>query len=261
MPNGPVARAGVVAVATLRGALAGWRSLGLGLLAASYPLIVVAIGAGKLSNVDLLAASESIFSVLFIPVILLMVSLVLGVGLFRGEMEDDTLVYPMSRSLPRGALVLGKYVGYVLAAIVVLLPSALVGLAVGVAMNVGPQVSLDGLLPGVLLMTVLAILAYGAFFLFLGLLTRQALVIGLIYGFLWEAFVPLLPGPLKELSLVYYLRAAGAGLVSGGPLASSSAPVSLGASVAVLVGFSGACTVLAALYVRYAEVRPGAAPA
>ena len=179
----------------------------------------MAIGSAQLSDVDLLAASESIFSVLFVPVILLMVSLVLGVGLFRGEMEDDTLVYPMSRSIPRRALVAGKYVGYVLAALVFLLPSALVGLAVGVALNLGPQVSLDGLLPGVVVMAVLAVLAYGGFFLLLGLLTRQALVIGLIYGFLWEAFVPLLPGPLKELSLVYYLRAAGGHLVGSGPLA------------------------------------------
>ena len=69
----------------LPGALAGWRSVGLGLLAASYPLIVVAIGSAQLSDVDLLAASESIFSVLFVPVILLMVSLVLGVGLFRAR--------------------------------------------------------------------------------------------------------------------------------------------------------------------------------
>ena len=176
-------------------------------------------------------------------------------------MEDDTLVYPMSRSIPRGALVAGKYVGYVLAALVFLLPSALVGLAVGVALNSGPQVSLDGLLPGVVVMAVLAVLAYGGFFLLLGLLTRQALVIGLIYGFLWEAFVPLLPGPLKELSLVYYLRAAGGHLVGADPSHPRPSRFSLGAAVAVPVGFSLACAALAALYLRYAEVRPGAAPA
>ena len=254
-------RVGVVAYATWRGALVGRRGVGLGLVAAVFPLIVAAISSGHRTDIDLLAASEELYSALFLPVLLLLVCLVLGVSVFRGEIEDDTIIYPAMRSLPRPALVVGKYLGFVGAALAFLLPAAALGPAIGIVLNAGPEVDATGVATTLLVTTVVAVLSYGAFFLWLGLISRQALVIGLIYGFFWETFVPLLPGPLKELTLVYYLREIGGHLTTGGPFASTPHLVGLTASVGVPVAFAAAVVTLACVYISEAELRSAPSPA
>jgi len=254
-------RVASVAAATWRGCFAGFRALGLLAVGLLLPILVGAIASANFPDFDLLATTESLYSTLFLPILLLLVTLVLGVGLFRTEIEEDTLVYPMSRSVPRGALVLGKYVGFSGAALLLLLPSVIVAASIAAGLGRGPTVATGSLFEALVLVTALAVLAYGAFFLFLGLLTRHALVIGLLFGFIWETFVPLLPGPLKELTLVYYLRTVGARLVTAGPLSVAPGPVSLAAAIAVPIVFSIVAGALATLYLRVAEARPAAAPA
>ncbi|HEV2317570.1 MAG TPA: hypothetical protein VGV89_08370 [Thermoplasmata archaeon] len=252
-------RVGVVAYAAWRGALAGGKGIALALVAAVYPLLVLAIASAHRNTIDLLAASETLYSLLFLPILLLLVCLVLGVGQFRGEIEDDTVVYPIMRSLPRPALVVGKFLGYVAAALVFLLPATLLGPVFALAFNAGPQVSSAGLGAALLVTTIVAVLAYGALFVLLGLLTRQALVIGLVYGFIWETFLPLLPGSLKEITLVYYLRGIGGDLVNAGPLLQTPQVVGLPTAIGVPLAFAFVALALGSLYIRDAEL--GAAPA
>lgn len=256
----PLRSIGVVALSTWRGAYSGRRAVGLGLVAVVYPALIAAIASAHRSTIDLVAASEDLYTLLFLPILLLLVCLVQGVSLFRAEIEDDTIVYPVMRSLPRWYLVAGKYLGFLLAALSILLPAALLGPALGVLLNAGPQVGLEGIGEAMVLMTVLAVVAYGAFFLFLGLLTRQALVIGLVYGFLWETFIPLLPGPLAKVTVIYYLRDLGSHLVAEGPLAGGGGTVGVPGDTAVMVGYALVLLLLAALYLRTAELRAAPTP-
>jgi len=260
MPTGVLTRTGIVASATFRSAFSGARALGLIAVAAVYPLLVVVIAAAQFPGIDLLGTSETLFSTLFLPVLLLLVVLVLGVGAFRGELEDDTLVFPLNRTLPRPSLVAGKYLGLVGAALLILIPSALGGTALAAALGTGPSPNSTGLLEAILLLPTLAILAYGANFLFLGLVTRQALVIGLLYGFLWETFISLIPGPIRELSVIYYLRGVGANLVPNGDLASGVGALGVPGVLVGTFGFALVALVLSSLFLRYAEIRPAAAP-
>ncbi len=259
--NDGIERVAVVAAVTFRGLLQGRRGIGLVLVAAIYPALVLAIAAARRTNIDLLAASELLYTGLFLPVLLLIVCLVLAVSLFRGEIEDDTIVYPVTRSLPRWQLVLGKYLGFAVAAVLCLLPAALLGTAIGTAFNLDATTSLGGVAATLLLTTPIAILAYGALFLLLGLVTRQALVIGLIYGFLWETFVPLLPGPLEQLTLIYYLRDIGGNLAANGPLASVPRSVGLPLAAGVPLLVAAAVIGLSCLYIRVAELTAAASPA
>ena len=256
-----VDRIGVVAYEAWRASLAGRRGLGLLLVAAVYPVVMLGIGSAHRASIDLVAASELLFSALFLPVLLLLVCLVLAIGLFRGEIEDETIVYPIVRNVPRPVLVLGKFLGFVAAALVFLLPAALLGPVVGVWLNAGPQVSLSGVGVAIAATTVVAIVAYGSFFLLLGLLTRSALVFGLVYGFLWESFVPLLPGPLKELTLVYYLRDIGGRLTTAGPLANVPNLVSLPVAVLVPLLFALGAIVSSCVFILQAELGPSPSPA
>ena len=256
----PLVRLGVVTGAAFRASFAGATGYGVIAAGAVYPVIVAGIAAARFAGLDLLATAETLYSTLFLPVILLITSLVLGVAPFRGELEEDTLVYPLNRTVPRPVLVVGKFLGSAAASVSVVLPSALAGTGVAAAWATGPTYGSPALLETVVLVTVLAAVTYGAIFLLLGLLTRQALVVGLLFGFIWETFVSVIAGPIRTLTVVYHLRGIAAGLMTTGPFANGPTGMSvLGGSVGLLLGAVGA-VVLAGVYLQYAEIRPGAAP-
>ena len=50
-------------------------------------------------------------------------------------------------------------------------------------------------------------LAYGSLFVFLATFIRWALLLGLLFAFGWESWVPSLPGDFARISLMAYLRA------------------------------------------------------
>jgi ABC-2 type transport system permease protein len=260
MVTGPVTRTLAVAEATVRGTFQGNARFGLAAAAALFPVIVLAIASANFSHLDLLGSAETLYSTLFLPVILLLVCLVQGVSLFRTELEEDTLLYPMKRTVPRPAIVAGKYLGFLVTTLLVLLPSAGIGIALAVTWGHGATYATAGLWEAILLLTTLGVAGYGAAFLFLGLLTRSALVIGLIYGFLWETFVSLLSGPIAQWTLVYYLRAVGYDLVPSGMLGGGPTGVSIAGAVGGFVLFALACLAGASVVLRYTEVRPAAAP-
>lgn len=260
MATGPVTRTLAVAETTIFGTFQLRGALGLIAAALVYPALVAAIAAGSFPGLDLLAAAETLFSALFLPVILLLVCLVQGVSLFRTELEEDTLLYPLKRTVPRPSLVAGKYLGFLATTLLVLLASALVGIALAAQLGTGPTVATSGMYEAVILMTVLGVVAYGAAFLLLGLLTRYALMIGLVYGFLWETFVSLLPGPIAQYTVVYYLRAVGLQLVPSGALGSSPTTVTLAGVTVGVILFAVGCLTVSSAVLRYAELQPAAAP-
>jgi ABC-2 type transport system permease protein len=260
MPTGPLTRSLAVAEATIFGTLQARGAVGLGLAALVYPLLVASIAAESFSGLDLLRASETLFSALFLPIVLLLVCLVQGVSLFRTELEEDTLLYPLKRTIPRPSLVVGKYLGFLATTLLALLPSAILGMSLAAFLGKGPTVATAGLLEAVVLMTVLAVIAYGAVFLLLGLVTRYALMIGLIYGFLWEAFISLLSGPISQWSVIYYLRDIGSQLVPSGALGGSTSTLTVASVTVGFVVFAAGCLVATSGILRYAEIRPGAAP-
>ena len=260
MPTGPVTRALAVAETTFQGGLQGRGAIGLLLAAMVFPLLVGAIAAENPAGLDLLAASETLFSAFFLPVILLLVCLVQGVSLFRTELEEDTLLYPLKRTIPRPSFAVGKFLGFLATTSMALLPSAVIGIALAGALGNGPTVASPGLFEAVVLMTVFGVVAYGATFLVLGLLTRYALMIGLIYGFLWETFVSQIPGPISQYTVVYYLRAIGGHLVPSGSLGSSSTSAGVAEISLGFILFAVGCLALASVVLRYAEIQPSAAP-
>ncbi len=261
MATDAVTRTLAVAEATVWGTLQGSAWIGLAGAALVYPVLVAAIASANFAGLDLVGASETLFSALFLPVVLLLVCLVQGVALFRTELEEDTLLYPLKRTVPRPSLVVGKYLGFLVTTLLALVPSAVLGTALAVVWGHGPTSATPGLLEAVVLLTVLGVVAYGATFLFLGLIARPALVIGLVYGFLWETFISLVGGPIEQWTVVYYLRGVGRTLDPTGSLGASVGPVSLLPTVVGFVIFAGACLAVASLVLRYAEARPAVAPA
>jgi hypothetical protein len=52
----------------------------------------------------------------------------------------------------------------------------------------------------------LGILAYTAFFTFLGTLLKKAILLGLVFGFGWENIIQYFPGSTQRFSIVHYLK-------------------------------------------------------
>jgi ABC-2 type transport system permease protein len=64
----------------------------------------------------------------------------------------------------------------------------------------------------------LGILAYTAFFAFLGTFLKRAILVGLMFGFGWENIIQYFPGSTQKFSLVHYMKSLMPRRPSGGPL-------------------------------------------
>jgi ABC-type transport system involved in multi-copper enzyme maturation permease subunit len=132
------------------------------------------------------------------------------VRLFRGEILEKSLHFTLLAPLPRLVLVFGKYLGGVLSAVLILVPTTaltyvLVYLPHGSA-GIKTMLSAQGLghLASYSLIVVLASCAYGALFMLAGLFFRNPMVPAVVFlG--WETLTPFLPTFLKILSFVHYL--------------------------------------------------------
>ncbi|MCE2513505.1 MAG: ABC transporter permease [Acidobacteria bacterium] len=129
-----------------------------------------------------------------------------GTSLIADEVEDKTITYLFTRPIPRGAILVGKYLAYLACTSVVILPSVVVvyfsvvplfGGSVGAGF---PSLVADLGLIG------LGLAVYGAAFAFVGARLRRPLLSGLLFIFGWEPVVVVVPGYMKNLTVAYYLQ-------------------------------------------------------
>jgi len=252
--TGELGRLGTVAWLSFRSGLQGLRAIGLAAFALFPTVIVAAIASAHPAAATLSNAALELFSLLTLPIVAMVILLVLAVAQFRTEIDSETLVYLSDRSIARPTVVVGKYLGAVGSALAFVVPAGVLPLAVAtLAGGSSYGAAVPGAVAGAAL---LATLAYTGFFLFLGLVTRSALLVGLLFGFLWEELLPLLPGDVPRLTVIFYLRSYLSGSIGSGPLSGYSGAVTSGAAVAVLVLVPVAFLLFASLAFRYFETAP-----
>jgi len=153
--------------------------------------------------------SETVFStaitLLYLRFIVPAIGVFYGTSLIADEVEDKTITYLFIRPIPRGAIVLGKYLAYILCVTAVVLPSAAVVFMVMVPFQ--DMAPLFGSFVRDLGVLALGLAAYGAVFLCAGALFRRPLVGGLLFVFGWEQLAAVLPGYLGRLTIAHYLQA------------------------------------------------------
>jgi len=135
--------------------------------------------------------------------ILTILSVIYGTGVVSQEIEQRTIVYLLTRPVPRWRILLAKFVGSTLAITLTVWISAVL-LAVAVY---GPGRAFSGPLARDLRILPIGALAYGSVFLLLATLLPRPLTFGLLFAFGWEALVPSLPGSFGRLSIMSHLRA------------------------------------------------------
>jgi ABC-type transport system involved in multi-copper enzyme maturation permease subunit len=144
---------------------------------------------------------------LYIRFVLPVLGVFYGTALVADEVEDKTITYLFTRPIPRSAVLLGKYVAYLVCSVLLVLPSVLVVYFVVVPLGGGSVGEEFPTLAADLGMLVLGLATYGAVFAFVGSRFRRPVVMGLVFAFGWEQVVQLLPGYVKKATVVYYLQA------------------------------------------------------
>ena len=132
-------------------------------------------------------------------------SIFYGTALIADEVEDKTITFLFTRPIPRGAVLVGKYLAFLMSTLLVVLPSVTL-----VWLLIAP---IRGSLGGsfVALVKDLLILAagfavYGSLFAFVGARFKRPLMIALIFVFAWENAALLFPGYLRRFTIAHYLQ-------------------------------------------------------
>lgn len=109
------------------------------------------------------------------------------------EVEGKTIVYLLTRPVPRQVLILGRMLA---ASLVVFAVSALSALAVSLSTHGG-----GGLLARDLIALAVGALAYTGLFTLVSLVLNRAMIACLLFAFGWETLAAGVPGDLKLLTL------------------------------------------------------------
>jgi ABC-2 type transport system permease protein len=161
------------------------------------------------------------------------------------EIEQKTIVYLLTRPIPRWKLLLGRWMGTTTA--VALLSAASIVLAFAGSGGAKASVVND------FIAILLGAMAYGSLFLFVTLIFNRALIICVLFAFGWESSVPNLPTGLQGLSILSHMQSIArhpesengkefleliAGTYSGGNLTTSGSIFTLIVLSVVMAGMS-----------------------
>ncbi len=197
--------------------LIGRRSLGV-LLFSMFPALIafLTLILSPAGSFEGLGGPSVVFAVLFRTVYLRLIvffgCVLLFTNLFRGEVLEGTLHYYFLTPMPRWTLVMGKFAAGVAAAFVTFyltVTATFFFLHANSGTDALRQFLLGGAglshLASYALVTLMAVIGYGAVFLLAGISIRNP-VIPAILIYLWESINLFLPVALKQISVIYYLE-------------------------------------------------------
>lgn len=181
---------------TLRQLSGRWRLIIMGILAA-LPVIIAVLLLRSDSAPSVLEFERIVFSAMLAGSITPLVVLAIAGAAFANELEDRTIANLTLTPLPRWQIVLPK----LLAAV------TLAGPFVAVSAFLTTWVAFLGDLRAVIAVTVAALVGvvlYAAAFVYMGLLSTQAIGLGLLYIVLWEGFFSGFVEGVRLLSIRHY---------------------------------------------------------
>jgi ABC-type Na+ efflux pump permease subunit len=131
-----------------------------------------------------------------------------GTSLIADEVDDKTITYLFTRPIQRSAVILGKYLAYLVCTVLLLLPSVVIVFFLVVPLGRGATIA--RMFPTLLTdlgMLAFGLAAYGAVFAFVGARLKRPLLVGLLFALGWEPAALIAPGYLKRATVAYYLQA------------------------------------------------------
>lgn len=172
--------------------------------------IVLAVAVGALGtvflNLDRHSALQTAYATLtsiMVFRILALAAAIFATAVVSQEVEQKTIVYLLTRPIPRWKLIVTRFVA---SAIVV----AFVGIVSAVAVSFGVfgvKALSNELLVHDIVAICLGAFAYTSIFLLVSLLFNRAMIICLLYAFGWETMASNMAGEVNRLSIVSYMQA------------------------------------------------------
>jgi len=165
----------------------------------------------------------STLSELIVFRILALAAAIFATGVVSQEVEQKTIVYLLTRPVPRPVLILAR----TLAASVTV---SIVGILSAIGTALGTRATFGELFFRDCSALILGSFAYCALFVLVSLLINKSMVINLIFAFGYEAAVPKMPGDIYKVSINSYLMSI-ASHPKIAPVTSDAAPVATPAAV------------------------------
>ncbi len=183
--------------------------------------------------------TEVVVIYMFASFLVPVVALSFGTTGLGGDREEGTLVFLLTRGIPRWSISLGK-----LAATLPLVVVFTVAAYWATCRLAGPagQLAWQAFLPPLFWGAV----AYGCFFHLLAALVRYPTIIAVVYALFVETLLGNLPGVIKQLSISFYIRSwiYRIGEPWGVEPPSTFLPISAAGCAAVLMSVAGASVLL-----------------
>lgn len=177
-------------------------------------LIAYAMTQPDVSNQPYVFLQDFVF-ILFIQIILLLVPLLYATSLIRDEISNKTISFLVTRNLTRGESSILRYLAHLpISFSIVALPVILCYLYVGITK--GGLSSNMGALGSYMVLILVGVIVYSAFFYLLGILLKHPLMIGLLFAFLWEVLLTNMPGRIPYVTIMFYIRSIGSAMMDGG---------------------------------------------
>ena len=210
-----------VARLTYRGMLGRRRALIL--FALPLLLLVISGAVRALAGADD-GTARDILSGLALATMVPLIGVIAGTGAIGPEIDDGSVIYLLAKPVPRATIIVTKLLVAIGVAVVFgAVPTALAGLV----LDGGSR----GMAPAFGVAAAVASLAYSAIFLMLAVVTRHAVVVGLVYALVWESLVGSLVQGARVLSVRQWALAVAQRIADGGMVSSD---VGLPAAVTLL---------------------------
>ncbi|MBI2423002.1 MAG: ABC transporter permease [Candidatus Hydrogenedentes bacterium] len=143
-----------------------------------------------------------------IEVLAPLLALFLATMLVGEDVETQTIHYMLTRPIPRTAWVVGRFIGYMLIAAIIL--------SLSLVLTFFACVTLPNFAIGMETLTelarfefigFLALLAYGATTMMLGTISKRPIIYGIVFLYGWQRAASLVPGMVDFLTIVKYTTA------------------------------------------------------
>ena len=223
-----------VARLTVRGLLG--RRRGLLLLAVPALLLVLSIIIRAATGEDE-STTVSVLGTLALGTLVPLLGLIAGTGAIGPEIDDGSIVYLLSKPQPRWKIITTKLMVAIGCTVVFgAIPTYIAGVILfGDFENLALAYGVAALVAGI---------AYSAIFLLFGVITRHAVVVGLLYSLVWESIVGNFVTGAKTLSVQQWALAVAKRIAEPGVVTSS---VHLPTAVPLLIVVTIAASVVAAM--------------
>lgn len=219
-----------VARLTARGLLGRRRGLLLlavpGLLLVLSVVIRVTVGQDESTTVDVLGT-------LALGTLVPLLGLIAGTGAIGPEIDDGSIIYLLAKPLPRWKIITTKLmVSFGCTVVFGAIPTYLAGVILfGNFESVAVAYGIGALVAGA---------AYSAIFLLLGVVTRHAVVVGLLYSLVWESVIGSFVTGAKTLSVQQWALSVARQIADPGVITSAvHLPTAVPLLVVVTLGASG----------------------